>query len=48
VIGGGIIPEQDFQMLYDRGIKAIFTSGTTIDAIVDWVRNNIKANIKQE
>lgn len=25
VIGGGIIPEQDFQILYDAGLKAIFT-----------------------
>jgi methylmalonyl-CoA mutase C-terminal domain/subunit len=42
VIGGGIIPEQDFQKLYDAGIKAIFVPGTTLDAIVEWVNNNIK------
>ncbi|MHB8136952.1 MAG: cobalamin B12-binding domain-containing protein [Smithellaceae bacterium] len=41
VIGGGIIPEQDFQMLYDAGIKAIFTPGASLDSIVDWVRTNI-------
>lgn len=42
VIGGGIIPEQDFQPLYDAGIKAIFTPGTTLEAIVDWIDKNIK------
>ena len=42
VIGGGIIPDQDLQKLYDAGIKAIFTPGSTLDSIVDWVRKNIK------
>ena len=42
VIGGGIIPEQDFQALYDAGIKAIFSPGATLDSIVDWIRTNIK------
>ncbi len=42
VIGGGIIPEQDFQMLYDAGIKAIFTPGAPLESIVEWIRHNIK------
>lgn len=42
VIGGGIIPEQDFQILYDAGIKAIFTPGASLDSIVDWIRANIQ------
>jgi methylmalonyl-CoA mutase C-terminal domain/subunit len=42
VIGGGIIPDQDFQPLYDAGIRAIFTPGAKLDAIIDWVRTNIK------
>jgi methylmalonyl-CoA mutase C-terminal domain/subunit len=42
VIGGGIIPDQDFQMLYGAGIKAIFTPGAPLDAIVSWVRTNIR------
>ena len=41
VIGGGIIPEQDFSLLYDAGIKAIFTPGASLDSIVDWIRTNI-------
>ncbi len=43
VIGGGIIPEQDFQMLYDAGIRAIFTPGASLDSIVEWIREHIKS-----
>jgi methylmalonyl-CoA mutase C-terminal domain/subunit len=42
VIGGGIIPDQDFAPLTAAGIKAIFTPGARLDAIVDWVRTNIE------
>ena len=42
VIGGGIIPEQDFSLLYNSGIKAIFTPGASLDSIVEWIRTNVK------
>jgi len=42
VIGGGIIPEQDFQLMYDAGLKAIFTPGTTLESIIDWINTNVK------
>ena len=42
VIGGGIIPEQDFQGLYDAGLKALFTPGATLESIVEWVNKNIQ------
>ena len=41
VIGGGVIPDDDFKMLYDAGLKAIFTPGTPLAAIVEWVRNHV-------
>ena len=41
VIGGGIIPEHDFQKLRETGIKAIFTPGATLESIVNWIRNNV-------
>ena len=41
VIGGGIIPEQDFAMLYDAGIQAIFTPGASLDSIVEWIREHV-------
>ncbi len=42
VIGGGIIPDQDFQKLYDAGIKAIFTPGASLESILEWVGANVK------
>jgi len=48
VIGGGIIPEQDIQMLYDAGIAAIFTSGATLESIVAWVRDHVPSRQRQE
>ena len=41
VIGGGIIPKQDFQVLYDAGIKEIFTPGTPLDEITAWIEKNV-------
>lgn len=42
VIGGGIIPDRDIPLLTDSGIKAVFTPGAKLDAIVEWVRQNVK------
>jgi methylmalonyl-CoA mutase C-terminal domain/subunit len=37
VFGGGIIPESDVPQLLDAGVAAIFTPGTGLPEIVDWV-----------
>jgi methylmalonyl-CoA mutase C-terminal domain/subunit len=42
VIGGGIIPEEDIPKLKKLGIKEIFLPGTSLDNIVNWVRDNVK------
>jgi methylmalonyl-CoA mutase C-terminal domain/subunit len=42
VIGGGIVPEDDIAKLKKAGIKAVFTPGTPLDEIVDWVKENIQ------
>jgi len=41
VIGGGIIPEQDFDKLYKAGIQEVFTPGTALEEIIDWIDNNV-------
>ncbi len=41
VIGGGIIPEEDIPKLKKLGIKEIFLPGTSLDNIVEWVRDNV-------
>ena len=42
VIGGGIVPNDDILKLKKAGIKAVFTPGTPLDEIVDWVNENIQ------
>src|SRR5439155_8164309 len=42
VFGGGIIPESDFERLKTAGVSGVFTPGTTLEAIIQWVRDNVK------
>jgi methylmalonyl-CoA mutase C-terminal domain/subunit len=41
VFGGGIIPEADFDRLKAAGVTGVFTPGTTLEAIIQWVRDNV-------
>lgn len=41
VFGGGIIPESDWQPLYEAGVAAIFTPGTSLEEISQWVESNL-------
>lgn len=43
VIGGGIIPERDIEKLKTMGVKEIFLPGTSLEAIVQWVKDHIVA-----
>ncbi len=43
VIGGGVIPEEDIPGLKAAGIKEIFTPGTPTSAIIEFIKNNVKA-----
>ncbi|MBX3207467.1 MAG: cobalamin B12-binding domain-containing protein [Labilithrix sp.] len=43
VFGGGIIPEGDLDRLRSAGVKGVFTPGTTLESIIDWVKTNIVA-----
>ncbi len=41
VCGGGIVPDDDLEMLKKSGIKEIFTPGATLEDIVTWVEENV-------
>ena len=43
VIGGGLIPEDDVPTLKEKGIAAIFTAGTPIHTIAEYIRENVKS-----
>lgn len=42
VFGGGIIPDADFERLTSSGVKGLFTPGTPLQTIIDWVKDNIR------
>lgn len=41
VIGGGIIPEKDIDKLKAIGVKEVFLPGTSLEAIVQWVKGHV-------
>ncbi|MFN8035080.1 MAG: cobalamin B12-binding domain-containing protein [Acidimicrobiia bacterium] len=43
VFGGGIIPEADVPGLEEAGVGEIFTPGTTLQSIVDWLTEALDA-----
>ncbi|HLJ77865.1 MAG TPA: cobalamin-dependent protein, partial [Acidobacteriaceae bacterium] len=42
VVLGGTIPEQDIAFLKSKGVAAIFGPGTSLDAVVRFIRENVK------
>ena len=42
VFGGGIIPEADFERLRAAGVTGVFTPGTTLEAIIQWVHDHVR------
>lgn len=42
VFGGGIIPDDDIPVLESQGVAKVFTPGTPIYDIVDWVTTTLR------
>jgi methylmalonyl-CoA mutase, C-terminal domain len=40
IFGGGIIPDEDIPRLKQEGVSAVFTPGTRMEEIVEFIRNN--------
>lgn len=38
VFGGGVIPETDYKMLKDHGVKSVFGPGTTTTETIEWLK----------
>ncbi len=43
VIGGGIIPDEDIELLKEKGISAIFGPGTRLNEVADYIRKNVRS-----
>jgi len=42
VFGGGIIPQDDVPKLKEKGVSAVFLPGSSTQAIIEWIRGNIR------
>ncbi len=45
VFGGGIIPDADVATLQEQGVAAIFTPGTSMREITEWVAANVPERV---
>jgi methylmalonyl-CoA mutase C-terminal domain/subunit len=45
VFGGGIIPEEDITYLKSIGVKGIFTPGTSLETILEFIKKEVKPRI---
>ncbi len=45
VFGGGIIPEEDIAYLKGIGVKGIFTPGTSLETILEFIKKEVKPRI---
>jgi len=43
VVLGGTIPDQDIAALREQGVAAVFGPGTSLEAVVTFIRENVKA-----
>ncbi|MEK6302705.1 MAG: cobalamin B12-binding domain-containing protein [Acidobacteriota bacterium] len=43
VFGGGIIPDEDVPRLKELGVSAVFTPGTRMDEIIEFIRKNSRS-----
>lgn len=41
LFGGGIIPDEDIAALRAKGVTGLFTPGTPLSEIIEWVRANV-------
>ncbi|GAB3052374.1 methylmalonyl-CoA epimerase [Virgibacillus ainsalahensis] len=46
VVGGGVIPSEDIPFLLDKGIKKIFTSGSSTESLANYIQELIKPEEK--
>jgi methylmalonyl-CoA mutase, C-terminal domain len=47
VFGGGVIPDDDVTDLESAGLAALFTPGSPLSEIADWVESNVRTRGKE-
>ena len=44
LVGGGIIPKKDMEVLEDKGVGKLFGPGTPVQETIDYITNWVKSN----
>lgn len=47
VFGGGVIPDEDIPLLQEAGLAILFTPGSPLSEIADWVDSNVRTRGKE-
>ncbi len=47
LIGGGIIPKKDMEVLENKGVGKLFGPGTPVQETIDYITNWVKSNRRQ-
>jgi len=42
VVAGGVIPEEDIPFLKKAGVSEVFTPGTSLEKVIEFVRENVR------
>lgn len=45
VFGGGVIPEEDIPGLKRQGVEAIFTPGSPIASVIEFINSNLERSV---
>jgi methylmalonyl-CoA mutase C-terminal domain/subunit len=45
VFGGGIVPQDDIQLLKQAGVKEVFTPGMSTQTIIEWIREQVHPRV---
>jgi len=46
VFGGGIVPDEDVEVLKQQGVAAIFKPGASTQEIVDWIERELRPRVE--
>ena len=47
LVGGGIIPKKDMEVLENKGVGKLFGPGTPVQETIDYITNWVKSNRRQ-
>jgi len=47
IVAGGVIPDEDIDGLKKAGVKEVFTPGTSMKEIIEFIREDVQAQLRE-